>query len=608
MFWWHSLECAVLSGTIALRMGYNQQEEAFLAGLLHDIGKLFLWANSPEVYANIYEITREQPELEVTGEMLLGGSHSAIGADLLYRWNLHNFIVDAVRYHHEPKGKIKVALPLVKIVHVANNLCRMTGDTYETGLELARELFGFQTTETEAFAAQCKKKVEEVARSLGVALASRDGKYTDNLTVEDKDQIRYLSLEVQDYALLAGTLRNLVKAKTRDNVLTAIYQGLKAIFNVGQVIYFEFDAQSGNLIGKITDADHQLTIADDLIVPVDVSQSLIVRSMQQGKMLDSFQQEPAADIAVLDHQIIAYLGREGVLCLPVTTSDRIYGVFAIALNRADLEFLAPQHRLLSMFTELSINLFETISDEPPQTSPKKVEPAAESTTAISSQVRHEINNPLSIIKNYLKVLAQKLSDENIAIDEIDIINEEIDRVSSIINLLPSAVEPDSGQNKQIDINALLSDLAKIMEESLRRHSNIMLKLELDPSLPNMECDKNAFKQIVINIVKNGIEAMPRGGNLLIRSQYRPNNNGNGLINPAGAQRGVVRVDIRDEGVGIPDEIKHRLFKTTVSTKGENHAGLGLSIAKNLLQKMDGHIEFKRRNTVGTTVTIDMPVR
>jgi HD-like signal output (HDOD) protein len=142
LFWWHSLKCAVLARLIAKKTRYSEPDEAFLSGLLHDIGKLVLWVNFPEQYTALLEEHKDQPERLLADEIRLGGSHCEVGAWLLNRWKLPSFMVDSVLYHHEPRHRILNALSLAQIVYVANILCREPVHEQEEGSKIAEEILG----------------------------------------------------------------------------------------------------------------------------------------------------------------------------------------------------------------------------------------------------------------------------------------------------------------------------------------------------------------------------------------------------------------------------------------------------------------------------------
>jgi signal transduction histidine kinase len=213
-------------------------------------------------------------------------------------------------------------------------------------------------------------------------------------------------------------------------------------------------------------------------------------------------------------------------------------------------------------------------------------------------VFHEVNNPLSIIKNYLKILGVKLSDIKVAQDEIRIINEEIDRIALILSdISPITEDPVSG-NEQVDANLLITDLVKIMEQTLLKNSMITLHLNLDPMIPHILAEKNRFKQVLINLIKNAIDAVSKGGNIYLQTRRPP------AYGPE--QTGYVEISVADDGMGIPDHIKQKLFEPFVSAKGSGHSGLGLSIVHNIIASFNGKITCESHKDKGTRFIIELP--
>jgi nitrogen-specific signal transduction histidine kinase len=129
--------------------------------------------------------------------------------------------------------------------------------------------------------------------------------------------------------------------------------------------------------------------------------------------------------------------------------------------------------------------------------------------AVARKVVHEVNNPLGIVKNYLKILGIKLKDQAIGQDEIRILNEEIDRITHILGRLTAVSRETSRKLTLVDINALLRDLVKLTAESLMRENKIAVHADLDPTLPKLLSETGGLKQIFLNLMKNATEAMKR---------------------------------------------------------------------------------------------------
>jgi signal transduction histidine kinase len=230
----------------------------------------------------------------------------------------------------------------------------------------------------------------------------------------------------------------------------------------------------------------------------------------------------------------------------------------------------------------------------------------EASTTIARRITHEVNNPLSIIKNYIRVLRQKLPEEDGVQDELRIVGEELDRVADLVRQLSAFSGPQVGLREPIDLNGLINDLIKIIKKSILPSSTYETHLSLDPKLPNVVTDKNSLVQIMLNLIKNAAEAMPEGGNIHIETKY-VDAFGRRLIGEDNGDSGGVRITVRDDGPGIPPAIQARLFEPSNTTKGESHYGLGLSIVRSLLKELGGGIECTSEEGKGTSFEITLPI-
>jgi len=227
-------------------------------------------------------------------------------------------------------------------------------------------------------------------------------------------------------------------------------------------------------------------------------------------------------------------------------------------------------------------------------------------SSVVRKVLHEVNNPLGIIKNYLKILAVKLAAQDIAQDEIRIINEEIDRAALILNDLAGFSEITDLNVENVDINALLSDIFKITRDSLLKDEKIELHADLDPAPLTVMAEKNGLKQVFINLIKNAIEAMGGGGNLFVQTRNIAGAAGHHTGGRGPQYQGYAEITIKDEGIGIPDEIRPRIFEALVSSKGRGHSGLGLSIVYNIIKAFSGTITCEGNKEGGTAFRIELP--
>lgn len=590
-FWWHSLMCAVVAELLAKKVSYPSPEEAFLSGLLHDIGKLVLIENFPEEYAAIVKASKNNTPLFIEEEKHLGISHADTGFWLINRWHLQSFIADAVLYHHEPLSRIANSLPLVKIIHVANVLSFENSGTKNVKLEMAEEVFGLESTDIETIIELAEDKVNQIARTLEIDIeAPRD--IDGFLSDRDKEIQADLVSQVRDISLLQGTLQNLLNAHDIHSIVKVAQHGLQILFDIKDILFFLYDQSENVLVGASANNDAPNDLMHELTIPLQDGKSLLVVSLQKEQILDSFSYRSQFDLTIIDEQLIRFLGKEGIMCFPMTTHGHNVGIMVLGVEENQVSQINKRINNLRMFIDYAALALNTEIVRRAQARTVLTERLAAS-TAIAKKVAHEVNNPLSIIKNYLKILQLNLSEQNIVTDEVKIINEEIDRVSLIIGQLSDFSQPKIEKSEPVDLNALLKDIATLTSQPLLQ-DKINIHLDLDSTLPTMISGENSLKQIFINLIKNAAEALQSGGNITISTKHS-------------VELGSAEIIIQDDGPGLPEVIKSRLFEPYISTKGEDHNGLGLSIAYNRIKELKGSITCKTEKEKGTTFIISLPL-
>ena len=278
----------------------------------------------------------------------------------------------------------------------------------------------------------------------------------------------------------------------------------------------------------------------------------------------------------------------------------------LALEERDLSHLLKNEKLLSVF--LHKGALALCLDQLKRNQLKEIQTTrVDATSDLARKVVHEVNNPLSIIKNYLKILEMKLSGEGVSTDEIRIIDEEIGRVAELLKKLTNFSKENTPSREKTEINALLADIVKLTKEPLLRHSNVKIETDFQTSLPMANAEKAGLKQVFINLIKNAAEAMQSGGTLLIRTCLIPPPIGSNRAAGRTKANGRIQIQFIDDGPGIPDAIKEKLFDPYVSSKKGEHSGLGLSIAFNIVKSFHGHITCERAEDKGTVFTIELPL-
>ncbi|HUZ46938.1 MAG TPA: ATP-binding protein [Terriglobia bacterium] len=219
---------------------------------------------------------------------------------------------------------------------------------------------------------------------------------------------------------------------------------------------------------------------------------------------------------------------------------------------------------------------------------------------LAAIVAHEINNPLAGILTYAKLLKKRLGRENgnkhaETLADLDLIESESRRCGEIIKNLLNFSRATSMNYEPADLNGVVDRCVRLVQHQLAL-SNIQLHLELERDLPPVRCDPAQIEQVILALVMNAIDAMPRGGNLSLRSRMA-------VDSPQ------VQIEVQDDGSGIPAELMSQMFEPFFTTKERSHGlGLGLAISRIIIERHQGRIDVKSEPGRGTLFTISLPLQ
>lgn len=211
---------------------------------------------------------------------------------------------------------------------------------------------------------------------------------------------------------------------------------------------------------------------------------------------------------------------------------------------------------------------------------------------LTSGVAHEVKNPLNTMMLHLQLLKEKPdvpSDERH--ENLEALGRQIQRLDRVVQGFLKFIRPRELTLKPVDLNALLKDMATLLEAEWQRQG-ITFALKLDAALPVIMADEELLYQAFLNITLNACQAMPAGGTITIVTELD--------------QPEVVRVSITDTGVGIPPQDIEKVFKLYYTTKPDG-SGIGLSLAYRIVQLHDGIIDVVSEVGRGTTAVVRLPV-
>jgi PAS domain S-box-containing protein len=211
---------------------------------------------------------------------------------------------------------------------------------------------------------------------------------------------------------------------------------------------------------------------------------------------------------------------------------------------------------------------------------------------LTSQVAHELNNPLYGIMNTLELLKTEIPPENRRRKILEMALSETVRLSDLLRKMLSFSKPDQEERQPVGINSIIDEILLLHEKQLKENDiNIVSSFAAESGIVN--ASKNQMRQVFLNMIANARDAMPNGGTLTVVTSVDSD---------------TVAVEIKDNGTGIREEHIDKIFDSFFTTKGEvKGIGLGLSVCYGFIKDHGGDIKVKSKMGIGTTFTITLPV-
>jgi two-component system NtrC family sensor kinase len=218
---------------------------------------------------------------------------------------------------------------------------------------------------------------------------------------------------------------------------------------------------------------------------------------------------------------------------------------------------------------------------------------------MAAVVAHEINNPLSGILTYSKLVkrwiennAAGLARKDEMAGSLEIVASESKRCGELVKNLLSFSRVSPMNLAWCDLHQVLDRCFRLVQHKMEM-AGIQLTLELAPDLPVVHCDPAQIEQVTLATVINAIDAMPQGGNLWVSTKLCNDNS--------------VELVIRDDGIGVPPEHLPHIFEPFYTTKEAGGSGLGLAISQNIMERHGGSIDLQSVVGKGTRITIVLPI-
>ncbi|UGQ45940.1 HDOD domain-containing protein [Massilia endophytica] len=587
-FWKQSLAAAVVARDVARLMDYPQPEEAYLAGLLHNVGRLALLATAPKEYAANF-LAKDDEALCAVEQRTLQITHTEAGAWLVERWRLDSFLADSVLYHHEPVERLSSAHPLIRLVRLAHLL--VCHEDEEEAVEEAAVLCGLEPAALAGVLKAAARQVQQSADYLGIDLTGVDDIVAPPAALPapvDPVQQR-LQQEVRDMVLVSEMGQTFARQEGDSAMLDAMTRSARILFDFDSALLLLESPTGQGLVGA--GGSEQPQRLAEFSLPLD--QGGAVAQAAAERQLTLAQREGGA-LTLAEEQLFRMLGSEAMVCLPLTASQRCLGVLVGGVAAWQLPACQQRARFLQAFGHQAGGALETALSERGHARRQLAQVADEYREA-SRRLLHEVNNPLSIIKNYLSVLDNKLARREPVVGELSVLHEEIDRVGQLIQGM--AETPAAEGARGAHVGKVVDEVLRLFRSTAFVPASVQLLVRMQDEHHDVEGDPDMLKQILLNLLKNAIEALPEGGRIEVAHK--------GLVNRE--RRLYVELAVSDNGPGLPPAVLANLFAPVASSKGGTHRGLGLSIVHSLVHKLGGAIAC-RSGKGGTSFELLLPAR
>jgi signal transduction histidine kinase len=215
-------------------------------------------------------------------------------------------------------------------------------------------------------------------------------------------------------------------------------------------------------------------------------------------------------------------------------------------------------------------------------------------------IAHELRNPLTAIRSTIQYLASDFAEDT---DQKRLANDilgEVDRLNNIVGNLLSLAQPAESNPEEINIPQEIERCLNLIEAKAKSQ-NVKLQTDFENNLPKLTFDPAEFRQLLLNVVMNALQAMPEGGTISIKTHQLTEGGPNYT---SGFNRLLIQVE--DEGAGIVSDLHDKVFEPFFTTKAGG-TGLGLAICNSIVKRYNGEIWVKKAKSGGTEVNIALPV-
>ena len=223
-------------------------------------------------------------------------------------------------------------------------------------------------------------------------------------------------------------------------------------------------------------------------------------------------------------------------------------------------------------------------------------------SVLSAGMAHEIRNPLSGIRGSAQLLLKDLKNSDQR-EYMEIVIEEVDRINRLVKKMMDLTRPALNDFKPTNIHQVLEEILILEKGTLEMKEGAFVQV-YDPSIPTIKANKDELKQVFLNLVKNAVEASPKGGRVRISTQYNTDYTFRKKQDTLSPHNIVVK--ITDSGLGMTNATMKKLFTPFFTTK-KRGTGLGMAVSLKIVENHHGKIKVTSEENIGTVIQVFLPV-
>ncbi len=594
--WTHSLVSGVAARLLALRVRYAVPEEAFVAGLLHDMGRFILDEYFPSELERIIQLEEQEGlALWEAERRILGFDHAQLGSLLAQRWGLPHGLAQAILGHHQPllvsSSQESLDPTLTAIVALADRLSvEFGGGDEERDFPAALlGLLGIEMRELDELEDQLRTEADRARVFLGAA----GGEPAKTKPARRAHPVEPEPTLLQRLSSLMEVVQQISVLSEDENLLPTVALSAKELSGCDAVLFLLFRGGQWRIAG-VVGLDHQARegMERDLAGPagrwfLEAGEVIVADDLKEAEV-------PAIRGTLLRS------GFRAVIALPVGPPGRHRGVLLFLSGRPH-HWGGEEVGFLMAFTQhvgIAIENAELYSRALHQLGSLEETQARLLQTErliafgqLASAFAHEISNPLSAILGYAQSLQARGRGEDLP--ALAVIEEEGLRCVKLLKDLLDFAQPEDSRMGVVNLIELLEGSLSLLQPRLGK-SRIAIDCRWESEFSSLQGDYYQLQQAFLHVFLNAVEAMEDGGQLTVGARL------------VAAERLWAEVWVKDTGGGIPEDEIPRIDDPLYTTKRGRHIGLGLAICRRIVEAHGGKLSVESRIGEGSVFTIRLP--